>query len=724
MSNKIIQLLSGIEGIQDIKIEYSTKNNILSLFSEKKFYIIENINEDPKIRVEIDRNFNLKKTILHPNNENQLILIEEQGISLIKDLNKISREGEIKKLNIPNINNIISIKFSYFDNAFGVLYKDNSFIYYLLKENNELEEICNIKDLDKDYIDFNFCPLFSKGFDIFMVFFMTPDGGLDMYGPFFPTEFSIPKEFIFNMENYLIYKLSTTSKNKENNPQNTIYCLSLNVIDDLKKAIKEDKSDRYNDFIKISDKMKIFNTTFRRREIKIHNNFLVNSNSEILNKNYKQIHILNKRPLTILRISDKNDIDMMMLTEEIMPLELAQSGNFTNNMENKINNFFIEFIRLNVKNEIYKDPIKIMQHDNKELYIKTKNSLFLVKIPYLDSLKKIAEENLKYLPNKMNKISVVKLFKWNNEKNEDRNNQKPKSINVCDILIVPDFKRMFVFGILKEKEDKKFDYTLKINQKANNKLNNKFVYTLKIKEKEFKKESEQSDLSEFNNILNLKNEYDNQITEIKDKLNKNEFINSENIKNTKIVVDEDIIENNNDFEKQFNNELKFIYETYKNLIINTDGIFKQKIGIMKSIYNNISDSDIKKAVDETNKKIEKLKKIKEEIEEKNKIIDKKVATLKEKVNKYELKDSQINNYLDILEKYQNETGQKLNEVNRKIEYLENNIIKKLSYIYWFPNNFDLEFNLIEKDNQNKYLDFEQKVMSNSKTMSEALQKIK
>lgn len=96
MSNKIIQLLSGIEGIQDIKIEYSTKNNILSLFSEKKFYIIENINEDPKIRVEIDRNFNLKKTILHPNNENQLILIEEQGISLIKDLNKISREGEIK----------------------------------------------------------------------------------------------------------------------------------------------------------------------------------------------------------------------------------------------------------------------------------------------------------------------------------------------------------------------------------------------------------------------------------------------------------------------------------------------------------------------------------------------------------------------------------------------------------------------------------------------------
>ena len=706
MSNKIIQLLNGIEGIQDIKLEYSAKNNILSLFSEKKLYVIQNINEDPKIRAEIDGSFNLKKTILHPNNENQLILIEQQGITIIKDLNKISNVGEIEKLNIPRINDIISIKFSYFDNAFGVLYKDKSFIYYLSKEYNVLEEICNIKDLDKDYIDFSFCPLFSKGFEIFMIFFMTSDGGLDMYGPFFPTEFNIPKEFIFNMENYLIYKLGTMSKNKENNQENTIYCLSLNVIDDLKRTIKEEKSDRCKDFIKISDKMKIFNTTFRRREIKIHNNFLVNNNSEILNKNYKQIHILNKRPLTILRISDKNDIDMIMLAEEIMPLELAQSGNFTNNLENKINNFFIEFIKLNDKKEIYEDPIKIMQHDNKELYIKTKNSFFLVKIPYLDSLKKIAEENLKDLPNKINKISVVKLFKWNNEKNDNRNNQKPKSIKVCDILNVPDLKRMFVFGILKEK------------------VNIAINYTLKIKEKEYKKESEQLELTQFNNILNLKNEYDSQITELKDKLNKSQFINSENIKKTLLVVDEDIIENNNDFENQFNNELKFIYETYKNLIINNDEIFKQKITIMKGIYNNISESEIKKAVDETNKKIEKLKKIKAEIKEKNKIIDEKVKTVKEKVNKYELKDNQINNYLDILEKYQKETGHKLNEVNRKIEYLENNIIKILSYTNLFPNNFDLEFNLIEKDNQNKYLDFEQKVMSNSKTMSQALQKIK
>lgn len=707
MSNKIIQLLSGIEEIQNIKIEYSAKNNLFVLVTEKNLYVLKNVNDDPKMQVIIENKFNLKFTKLHPNNENQLLLVDEQGIFIIKDLQKFSKKEEIYKLEIPNKNRIISIKFSYFDNALGVLYNDGTFLYYLLKENNQLEEICNIKDLNKNYIDFSFCPLFSKGFEIFMVFFMDVNGGLDMYGPFFPSEFSIPKEFFFNMENYLIYKLGTMNKSKENNPENTIYCLSLNVIDDLKRTIKEDKSDRDNNFIQISDKMRIFNATFRKREIKIHNNFLVNSNSEILNKNYKQIHILNEKPLTILRISDKNDIDMIILAEEIMPLELAQSGNFTNNLENKINNFFIEFIGLNNKKGKYEDKenIKIMQYNNQELYIKTKNSLFLVKIPYLDNLKRVSEQNLKDLPNKMNKSSVIKLFKWNNEKNEGRNviNPKQKSIKISDILIVPEFKRMFVFGILSSHGSKA---------------------KLIIKEKEFKNESEKSDLSQFNNILSLKSEYDNQITEIKNKLNKNEFIKSEKIKKTKIEADEDIIENNNDFEKQFNIEMGFIYETYKSLIINTDEIFKEKIAIMKSIYNNISESDVKLAVDETNNKIEKLKTIKNEIEKKNEIIDKKVQTLKEKVNKYELKDDEINKCINILEKYQDETTQKLNEVNRKIENMENNILKILSYTNMFPNNFDLEFNLIEKENQNKYLDFEKKVMDNSKTMSEALKKIK
>ena len=714
MSNKIIELLNNQKNIKDVKLEYSLKSKILLEFSEKKIYIIHDFIEDPKIINAFEISLKIKYNILHPKNENQLLIIGEEAIFIIKDLKNFSQKEDIKKLNISH-KNIISIKFSYFDNCFGVLYKDRTFIYYLLKEDNQLEEICNVRDFDEDYIDFNFCPIFSKGFEIFMIFFMTQNGEINMYGPFFPNEFSITKEYIFNMENYLIYKLGSMDNNNKNNPENTIYCLSLNVIDDLKKSIRRDNDDKDNDFIKISDKMRIFNSTFRKREIKIHNNFLINDDNEILDKDYKQIYILNKRPLTILRISDNNDIDIIMLAEEIMPLELAQSGNFTFNVENKINNYFIEFIRLNNKNEknIDKDNLKIIQYNNEELFIQTNNSLFLMKIPYLNSLKKVAEENLKYIPSKMNRISIIKLFKWNN--NEQN---KKKSIKIADILIVPQFKKIFIFGILKE--EKKAFGQVSFGGGSNTDIS----LTLKIKEKEFIKEEQKSDFTKFNNILDQKTEYDNQINNIKNKLNEKEFINSSNIKKIKLVVDESILEDNKDeFENTFNNEMNIIYKTYKELIMNNDETFKQKIDIMKNIYNNLSQSQIKQVIDENIKKITNLKNIKKGILDKKKIIEKKISDVKEKINKYELNDEELINYLNILEKYQKTISEKINGVDRNIEFMEKNIEKIFSYTNLFPNNLDLDFNLIEKDNQKKFLEFEKKIVNNSKTISNALTKI-
>ena len=724
MSKKLISLLNDKTQIQDIKIEYSNKSKILCVFSDKSLYIIDNIIEDPNIRLQLDIQLNIKKTILNPKSENQLLIISEESIFIINDLKKFSKKEDIHKLNINN-KNIVSIKFAYFDNCFGVLYKDRTFIYYLLKEDNNLEEICNIKDFDTDYIDFNFCPLFSKGFEIFMIFFMKKDGTINMYGPFFPNEFYIPKEYIFNMENYLIYRLGSM-ENNNNNPENTIYCLSLNVIDDLKKSkigiIDSDSdSNKDNDYIRISDKMKVFNSTFRKREIKIHNNFLLNNDTDIINKNYKQIHILNNKPLTILRISDKNDIDIIMLGEEIMPLELAQTGNFTFITENSINNFFIEFIKLDNIQE--KQKIKIMQYNNEELIIKTQNSLFLIKIPYLNKLKTIAEEQLKDIPNKMNKTTIIKLFKWNNDKNQNRNQKK--SINICDILIVPDLKQLLVFGILREKKEKKeknnaFGYSYDQKQKA---PSFEICHTLKIKEKKYDEEEKKSDLSKFNNILNEKTEYDNQINILKNKLNENDFINSSKIRKIKLEVDEEILENNNiNFENELNNQMNIIYKAYKDLIQNNEVVFKQKINIMKNIYNNLSQSQIKQTIDETIKKINKLKSTKTDILKKKETIEKKIISIKEKIGKYELNDDEINNYLKILGDYQRTVGDKLNSVERKIIFLENNIDKIFSFTNLFPN-FDLDFNLIEKDNQEKYLEFEKKVLNNSKNIKQALKNI-
>ena len=727
MSEELINLLNDKEKIEKVKIEYSSKLKILVVFSDKKLYVIENITENPKIRLELKIEFKIIKTILHPNNENQLLILEENKISIIKNLKDFSKQEEIKTLKIPN-NNIISIKFSFFNDCFGVLYKDKIFDYYLIKENGEFEIICELKNFDYDYIDFNFCPLFSRGFEIFMIFFMTKNGEINMYGPFFPNELYLPKEFIFNMENYLIYKIGSM-ENSKNSPENTIYCLSLNVIDDLKKSIQKNP-DKNNDYIKISEKMKIFNKTFRRREIKIHNNFLVNNASKILDKSYKQIHILNKRPLTILRISDKNDIDLIMLGEEIMPLELAKIGNFTSEPENNINsinNFFIEFIKLdnngqkdkdNAKKIIYnneekdkdKEKIKIKQYNNEEIFIKTNNSLFFVKIPYLNNLKTASEEKLMDLPNKMNKTTIIKLFKWNNEKK----NQATKSININDILILPEFQRLFIFAILEEK----------IKEEAyGSKRNVKIVRTLKIKEKNYIEVVKKADFSQFGNILSEKTEFDSKIIEIKNKLNENDFINCSDLLKENILINEDILKDKKiDFEDVFNKHMDTIYNYYKNLIQNYEEIFNKKINIMKDIYNDPENSDIKKVIDETIEKINKLKEKKKDIENKKEIIEKKIETVKDKISKYELEDEEIKNCLNILEKYQKKIGEKLDGIEEKIVYFEKGVDKIFSFTNLFPN-FDLNFNLITNENQKKYLKFEKNVMNNSNSMNDALSKI-
>lgn len=63
-----------------------------------------------------------------------------------------------------------------------------------------------------------------------------------------------------------------------------------------------------------------------------------------------------------------------------------------------------------------------------------------------------------------------------------------------------------------------------------------------------------------------------------------------------------------------------IYRAYKDLIQSNEEIYNNKINIMKNIYINLSNSQIKKAIDETIEKIYKLKEKKNDIETKKDII--------------------------------------------------------------------------------------------------------
>jgi len=663
--------------VDNIKLEYSYTQKILIVFTNNYLYVIDNSKNIPNQIAKMKINFQIKYTTIHPKNQNQLLIItNNEKIYLIKDLKSFNKLDQLKELNI-NAKNIISIKFSYFDNYFGILFDMNKFSLYYINSQSQVQ-LMKTEELDTNYIDFNFCPQFSLGFDMFMIFFMTNNGELNMYGPFFPEQFMIKKEFFFNMNNFLIYKLNTMQNNDSDYQK---YAISLAIIDDLKKSIINELKDDYE--IKISEKIKIVNATFKKKEILINNNFITNTNKDISNVNYKQIYILEKRPLTFLRISENNSIDIIMISDEIF-LELANTGNITSRNNITINNYLIEYIQLNQEKKISKDLFKIIQYENEQLFLKTNDNLYLIRIPYLNELKKAVEDNIMFIPNKMKKTSITKLLKWDNNKN--------KVIKINDILIIPDLYKLYIFSIIKDKMIvKDYDY--------NNIINETKIAKFKDIFKEEKKENYVDD------ILNIK-------------LNENNSIKNE-MKNIKININEKLLEdknnNNFQFEQKLNNDMKNLYKIYNNLLEKNEQINLTKINIMKNVYNNLSKSKIKENIDETIKKIIGLNALKERILKNNEIISKKIDSIKEKINKYELTDEETENYLKILEKYQKELSNKLNDIERKINFYDEYIGKTYAFKDLFPKN-DLAFNLLEKENQKNYMKLEEEINNKSKEL--------
>ena len=697
LCNKVLS--SDNNKIENIKLEYSYTSKILLIFTDNYLYVIDNSKNAPNLLSKIQINFSIKYTSLHPKNQNQLIITKEDYIYLIPDIKTFSKPEQMRKLNIK-LKNIMSIKFSYFDNFFGILHDKNKFNLYYLNGNNE--EIILSEELDINYIDFNFCPQFSLGFDMFMVFFMTKNGELNMYGPFFPKEFSVKKEFFFNMNNFLLYKLNTM---KNNDLDYQKYAISLAIINDLKNSLKNESKEHYE--IKISEKIQKINATFKKRNIFINNNFLSNPNSDLLDINYKQIYILSKRPLTVLRITENNNIDVIILSDEIFP-ELANTGNIVSNNELKINNYLIEFIQLNNNRNIKKDLLKIIQYENQQLFIKTDDSLFLVQIPYLNELKKAVDDNIMFIPNKVKKTSITKLFKWNIDNN--KYNNRNKNIEIKDILIIPELRVLYIFGILKEK----------IKVKEYERETVKEIKKIIIKESNFKDIKVINNLTKFNDIFKPKKKNNNGDDIYNIKLKENDTIKN-NLKNIRFNLDEKILEDNDNFEQKLNGDMKDLFKIYDNLLQKNDELFLNKINIMKNIYNNLSNSKIKENIDETNKKILALKTLKEKINKNNEIISQKINIINEKINKYELSDEETENYLKILKKYQKELGDKLNDIEKQIKFCDECINKNYFYQDLFPKN-DLDFNLIEKENQKKYMKIEEEINNKSKELFIKLQK--
>ena len=687
-----------INKIESIKLEYSHKLKILYVFTNNFIYIIDNSKNNPNLILKSKINFEIKSILIHPKSQNQLLIItKKEKILLIPDLKSFSNMSQIREINLK-AQNIISAKFSYFDNYLGILYDHNKFNLYFIKSDSE--EILLSEELDTNYIDFHFCPQFSLGFDMFMLIFMTQKGDLNMYGPFFPQEFRVKKEYFFNMNNYLLYKLNLV-KNNEFEYQKL--AISLAIINDLKNSIVEETNDDY--LIHISEKIQRLNATFKKREIFINNNFLTNDNTNLLKLDYKQIYILENRPLTVLRISENNSIDIIILSDEILP-ELASIGNIIDKNDMNINNYLIEFIQLNKEKNVQNDLLKFLQYENNKLFIKTNDSLYFVQIPYLNDFKKAVEDNIMFIPNKMKKTSINKLLAWNNNKN--------KVIKINDILIMPELHKFYIFAIFKEKIIEKKQYPIE---------NIKETKKIVIKDMNFKDPLINSDKMKFKDIYKTEQK-DNFGMGLYDvKLSENDTIKNK-IKNHKININEKLLEDKekkDKFESELNEDMGKMFKIYDNLLENNDKNFFNKIAIMKNIYNNLSNSKIKENIDETNKKILGLKTLKEKISKNNELITKKMDIINEKINKYELTDEATEQYLKILKKYQKDLDDRLRNIETTIKKCDENIAKNYLFMDLFPKN-DLGFDLIEKDNQQKYIKIEEEINAKSKELCIKIQK--
>ena len=687
-----------INKIESIKLEYSHKLKILYVFTNNFIYIIDNSKNNPNLILKSKINFEIKSISIHPKSQNQLLIItKKEKILLIPDLKSFSNMSQIREINLK-AQNIISAKFSYFDNYLGILYDHNKFNLYFIKSDSE--EILLSEELDTNYIDFHFCPQFSLGFDMFMLIFMTQKGDLNMYGPFFPQEFRVKKEYFFNMNNYLLYKLNLV-KNNEFEYQKL--AISLAIIDDLKNSIVEETNDDY--LIHISEKIQRLNATFKKREIFINNNFLTNDNTNLLKLDYKQIYILENRPLTVLRISENNSIDIIILSDEILP-ELASIGNIIDKNDMNINNYLIEFIQLNKEKNVQNDLLKFLQYENNKLFIKTNDSLYFVQIPYLNDFKKAVEDNIMFIPNKMKKTSINKILTWNNNKN--------KVIKINDILIMPELHKFYIFAIFKEKIIEKKQYPIE---------NIKETKKIVIKDMNFKDPLINSDKMKFKDIYKTEQK-DNFGMGLYDvKLSENDTIKNK-IKNHKININEELLEDKekkDKFESELNEDMGKMFKIYDNLLENNDKNFFNKIAIMKNIYNNLSNSKIKENIDETNKKILGLKTLKEKILKNNELITKKIDIINEKINKYELTDEATEQYLKILKKYQKDLDDRLRNIETTIKKCDENIAKNYLFMDLFPKN-DLGFDLIEKDNQQKYIKIEEEINAKSKELCIKIQK--
>ena len=648
-------------------------------------------NRIKKVKLNFEnKNFIIKNFIINKNSSSlNIIFYNKNEISTISNLNFFQNEEFFLKTIKFNFE-IISIKFSYFEDFYGILFNKN-FSYFNIKNNNlALNEIEN-----ENYIDFNFVPIQNKfnSFNQFSLIFMNNSGEFILFNPLFPNYFSIKNTNIFN-------NMFIENENFVDNINNKK--LNNKLIEELKNCLNENNMIEINDYIK---------------NIKIHDKELIifNKNSEdFLNENneYYKFFILqnNVYPYIILRISN-NYIDLLIYSSNILPLRKNKIQNNINNQDDFFYDLFLlESFKLNknifmnennIINFFYKDSLL-----NNEIIININNNVFLLNIPYLDIFSNIINKN-----ENLNDETIYNEIIMPNNFNSKIEQIINFDININNLIVT---NYLFYNQFCIYYYDKKINLVLyEINLKSFHKnKNNNNNFELKLINEQ------------YNLYKNNDNNYNNNIlNDIYEKY-KNFFLTFEknNYKMNVIKFNEQInFETFKENETKILNEIKNNQNLLKNNIKNNISSYECILNYLKYFYDNLNNilDDINNKKNELSNNQNKINKLKDENINKFKIINEKIENIKNKLIKLNnIKNNQQNNLItkdikNILSNKLELIRSNLNELKNKELYVN---IPEINDTMNLIKNLNINKNSIEKKYLEALIEFKKRIYNMKKIL--------
>lgn len=637
---------------------------------------------------------------LHPNNQNQLILFSKSKIYLIDNLSSLSGQS-VEAFQINDINqyhnlSFIQFRWSYFDNYYGVLFSNSTFGFFCIDSN---KCIALVSDENNNIVDFQFCPPEERGFERFYVFFLYDDGIIKTAGPIFPNEFTISYLYFFNMKNTLIstienLRLISPEKMSSQNLDNVLYGMSILNELTLCKVSESSQNDTVN--IKINQNLQSLNQNVMTKKLFVHlkNTSLFNQDENV---KYKQLFILNKRPLTLLRCNNKGVIEVIIIAEEILPVKINRM-NFNSIFENgdNMSNYQVEKIMLTKSNDIiinddydFSDLTK-KDGDGTSIIIGIKGNIYSISFDYIDSFNQLIVRE---------SVNIDKSI-------YDFSSRIKQIISSTTYKNASEIRAPFMKSLVQEKSSSfpvyfaylGGDKVLFISYHSEKKFLTK-ILNINIKESTNQQNDKITSKIDSYPYYMQTNE---KIQKIENDINEYNYSTNSDIKEVDFVIKKEYFDKYEDkeLEKLLNVQLNQLSCFYENIINQNYSNIFARCDIMLKVLNELSESVLDEQYEKALQMFASIEEQKEKIKKNNITIRNLIKQISDKIENIHLTSAITIKYINIIQEFEKKNIddlKMLKEAFNQIQIKFNEILQKGTINNYYPQNVKFEEDILDKN---------------------------